>query len=104
MDQVDVDALPRGAIIATARIADVRCIVHHWMEPVDPAVIGDRLPLPNDPELTFGDYTPGRFAWLLADMRPLATLIPCRGALGLWTVPDDVAAIVERDALERATR
>ena len=29
--------------------------------------------------------------WVLADPRPCEP-IPCRGALGLWTVPDDIAA------------
>ena len=32
---------------------------------------------------------------VLANPRPLATPIPCRGRLGLWTVPDDIAAQIE---------
>jgi hypothetical protein len=35
-------------------------------------------------EKAFGDYTPGRYAWLLADVRRLPEPIPARGALGLW--------------------
>jgi hypothetical protein len=35
-------------------------------------------------ELPFGDFTPGRFAWLLADVKPLPKPIPAKGALGLW--------------------
>jgi len=35
-------------------------------------------------ERAFGDYSPGRWAWLLADVKPLTTPIPARGALGLW--------------------
>lgn len=31
----------------------------------------------------------------LARPRPLATPIPCRGFLGLWTLPTDVAAALE---------
>lgn len=34
---------------------------------------------------------PTRFHWELANPRPCEP-IPCRGALGLWTVPDDIAA------------
>ena len=34
---------------------------------------------------------------VLANVRPLATPIPCRGALGLWTPPDNVAARICRD-------
>ena len=35
-------------------------------------------------ERAFGDYTPGRYAWLLSDVRPLAAPIPAKGQLGLW--------------------
>ncbi len=35
----------------------------------------------------FGDFSPGRFAWLLADIEPLPTPVPVRGRQGLW-VPD----------------
>lgn len=33
----------------------------------------------------------GNFAWILRDARPLAKPIPCKGALGLWDVPVDIA-------------
>jgi hypothetical protein len=32
----------------------------------------------------YGDYTPGRYAWLLADIEPLAEPIPAKGRQGLW--------------------
>jgi hypothetical protein len=37
-----------------------------------------------DQERAFGDYTPGRFAWLLANVKALPEPIPAKGALGLW--------------------
>lgn len=40
-------------------------------------------------------YT-GQYGLVLRDVRVLATPVPCRGALGLWHVPADVAAEVER--------
>jgi hypothetical protein len=43
-------------------------------------------------EAAFGDFSPGRFGLLLADVRPLPRPVPCRGALGLWWIPPDVAA------------
>jgi activating signal cointegrator 1 len=43
-------------------------------------------------EHAFGDYTDGRYAWLLADMQLLTTPIPARGSLGLWTIDDAVIA------------
>lgn len=41
----------------------------------------------------------GPVGWVLADVRVLATAVPCRGAQGLWTVPDDVAAAVSAEML-----
>ncbi len=35
-------------------------------------------------EYCFGDYTPGRFAWILEDIEPLEKPIPAKGQLGLW--------------------
>jgi hypothetical protein len=35
-----------------------------------------------------------QYHWLLADVRPLATPVPCRGMLGLWRLPDDVEKAV----------
>lgn len=37
-----------------------------------------------DQERAFGNYTPGRYAWLLANVKKLETPIPAKGALGLW--------------------
>ena len=36
----------------------------------------------------------GQWHWQLSAIRPLAKPVPCRGALGLWKLPDDVAALV----------
>ena len=37
----------------------------------------------------------GRYHLVLANPRSLPKPIPCRGRLGLWTLPDDIAAQVE---------
>ena len=37
---------------------------------------------------------PGQFHWRLANVRPLAEPMPCKGRLGLWDLPDDVEAAV----------
>jgi len=31
-----------------------------------------------------------QYHWLLADVRPLPDPVPCKGALGLWRLPEDV--------------
>lgn len=95
--------LPRGAIVAVARLVDCRPIVggyehDHLDEPMDYRIgyVRDgRIVALTEQERAFGDYTPGRFAWLLADVRPLRVPVPCRGAQGLWAVPAGVRAAIE---------
>lgn len=47
---------------------------------------------PEAPESSFGDYTPGRYAWILDDIRALPEPIPARGRQGLWDIelPEEV--------------
>ena len=62
--------LPLGAVIAVAILTDIQSIT-----------------LENQPpelEHSFGDYTPGRFAWILQNIYPLPNPIPINGTLGLW--------------------
>lgn len=88
------EQLPRAAVVATARL--VACL------PVDE--LGTRMRMlpagtlagwrAGEHERAFGDYSPGRFAWILADIMHVAAPIECRGAQGLWTVPDDVRVLL----------
>lgn len=77
--------LPLGAVIATCRLVDV--------VPADDAGIQAQLDewrsavLGRVRERDFGDYRPGRFAWLLADVVPLAKPWPCRGRQKVFDVP-----------------
>ncbi len=65
------DELPRGCLIATARLVD--CVNSHlaWV---------------TEQEVAFGDYAPGRWAWFLEDVEPIQNPIPWRGQLGLFNV------------------
>lgn len=81
-----VDALPLGAIVATAELVDIKHAETLWPEGKWWRLKGDEMQewhLDNQ-ERAFGDYGTGRYAWLLADVRPLAEPIPAKGALGLW--------------------
>ena len=49
-------------------------------------------------ELDFGDFSAGRFGFVMARMAPLSELIPARGMLGLW----NVAPAVEEQILAAA--
>jgi activating signal cointegrator 1 len=62
--------LPAGAIVAVADLADV--------VPITAANI------PGEPELSFGDYAPGRYAWHLANVRMVSEPIPAKGSQGIW--------------------
>ena len=76
------DMLPRGAIVAVAELVSV--IPTEILNRQGSWIIDTDTWSMTDQERAFGDYTPGRYAWLLADVQPLATPIPTKGALGLW--------------------
>lgn len=38
----------------------------------------------SEQERAFGNFTPGRFAWMLDDVKRVKTPIPARGFQGLW--------------------
>jgi activating signal cointegrator 1 len=65
--------LPQGCIVAIAEIYHVR--------PVESLLAhGDA----DTVEEHWGNYAPGRFGWLLRNIRRLATPIEARGQQGLW--------------------
>jgi hypothetical protein len=43
-------------------------------------------------ETALGDYTPGRYGWVLDNARALATPIPYKGRQGLFSVPGELLA------------
>lgn len=66
--------LPRGAILGTVQVVD--CV---RTEDLLAAGISAR-------ELAVGDYTAGRFGWLLEEPIEWDQPVPMRGQLGLWGV------------------
>lgn len=110
----DIDDWPKGAVVATAELVDVvpvnawradprgdgwgyavlnagACV---WVDENDSLAprIGEWQSDVSD-QLPFGDFTPGRFAWLLDNVRRLDEPVPARGYQGLWTPGED---LVER--------
>lgn len=78
--------LPVGCIVATCELID--CI---YISGCPVAVHVERMGFtvdchipPGEPELSFGNYSSGRYAWLLANIEMVPSPIPMRGALGLW--------------------
>jgi activating signal cointegrator 1 len=46
-------------------------------------------------ELAFGDYTMGRFAWKLTNIKRLPNPIPCRGYQKIWNLDENITAQIE---------
>jgi activating signal cointegrator 1 len=79
--------MPLGAVIAVANLHHVGTIYtaadgNPYVYPKEYSVKGN--------ELAFGDYTLYRKGWILTGVRKLPQPIPCKGALGLWTVPTEI--------------
>jgi len=85
LEAVDVTnsrQLPLGAIIAVGKLINIQRI---WMQR-DGTLLGRPVPLSAQEE-AFGDYTQGRYAWILSDVRAIKP-VPFPGRLGLFEVPD----------------
>src|ERR1700690_1165855 len=70
--QIDPPVLPLGCVIATCTLVSCTLTSQAYDE---------RL---SEQERAFGDYSLGRFAWVLEDIKPLSEPIPAKGALSLW--------------------
>ena len=87
--------LPRGAITCSV-------VLRGWVRgseylyrggPEVLEVAGDVAP-ERAREMVRSRWWVGPIGWVLDEVHGLTEPVPCRGALGLWTVPDDVAARV----------
>ncbi len=85
----DFRVLPIGRIIATAELVGCHKMVLHGGRGLTSSSPGwletDRgIYEPSERELLFGDWTPGRYAWELANITMLPEPIPAKGMQGLW--------------------
>lgn len=78
---------PKSAIVALATLAG--CVTD------DGQHIG-KLTREQAARARASGWYSGPYGWVLTDVRALAEPIACKGALGLWTIPDDVCARVMR--------
>jgi hypothetical protein len=75
--------MPRGAIVAIVRVTDCQ------------ATLGDDEAFRDEAEYDYGYFERGRWKFRLELVTKLEAPVPCRGALGIWDVPADVAALIE---------
>ena len=96
----DISELPSGAIIATAELVNVWYIVYNPGADVDVAknipigaesiTTDKRAPdfgdyfVPTKQEMALGDWTPGRYAWELQNVKLLSEPVKIKGKQGLW--------------------
>lgn len=95
-----VGQLPLGSVVATCRVVAVFSI-GRWERSCELPTLQANAPLlkalsdevpvpewvtipPDEPERSFGDYSPGRYAWVLDNVQALAAPVPATGSLGLW--------------------
>lgn len=79
-DIVFTTDFPKGSIIAKCELVDCLKIV-------DADFVSAKLEngyIVDGNENEFGDYTPGRYAWILENVEVLKDPIPAKGKLGLW--------------------
>lgn len=76
------DGLPRGKIVATARLEMVQG-THEFRTPAGPMSLEAE-------EIMWGDYAPGRFAWRLEQIMWVNPPLPIKGRQGWfeWTPPE----------------
>lgn len=48
-------------------------------------------------QLPYADFTPGRWALLLDDVRPLPEPVPAKGRPGVWTPDDDLTDHINKE-------
>lgn len=88
------DGLPYGAVVGSVELWGVVPV-----EQVRDA-LGYGADYPAG-ELRWGDYSDGRFAWLLHDARVLPRPIPLRGHQRLWELPKNVETVVRNVAVSQ---
>jgi hypothetical protein len=74
----DPSTLPTGRVLCTCKLFD--CV---QMQRVDDAVTVPGYKLSRK-EKAFGNYAEGRFAFILANVRPLKNPVPAKGKLNMW--------------------
>jgi activating signal cointegrator 1 len=77
------DDLPVGQIIATCRLSNGFKVTDN----LGLAAVLDNRELIEGNEYYLGDYSEGRFAWELTDIKVLNEPIHVKGQLGLWNHP-----------------
>jgi hypothetical protein len=74
--------LPIGCILGTVTLTG--CFATPGVVQAPIRYPGGLVIPPGEPEVFFGDYSPGRFAWTMEEPEEWRDPVPAKGALGLW--------------------
>jgi hypothetical protein len=103
------DTLPRGVILGTSQLREVAKMV---LEPTPPPAKPPKKPRPaelviaevSSLEQALGEWAPGRFAWLLADVQAWEEPVRALGALQLWDATNALQVHAAEVAMRETTR
>lgn len=80
--------LPRGAIIAIAELVDCRRTEEFIHNGLIYAQNNPKYPFHiTDQERALGDFSQGRYAWMLYNIQALKQPVPYKGKQGLFSIP-----------------
>ena len=79
----DFNNLPLGAIIGSVILTDI--VKVEQLQLSEKTI--NQLSLE---ERAFGDYTPGRYVWILEEAVQFEKTVPIRGTLGLWEYSGEI--------------
>lgn len=86
----EAEDLPLGAVVAVGELVD--CRLTTTVKLADVIHLHSGVYEAAQDEMELGNYSPGRFAWLFRNIVAVDPTIPCRGALGLWAVSEEIQA------------
>lgn len=81
LKNLNINEMPVGMIVAKCELVDC---VRVKSSKNDVAYTEIPRVIVEGKELIFGDYAPGRYAWILDNIEPLKEPIPAKGQLSLW--------------------
>jgi len=84
VDVIDLDDLPRGAVLCTATLADAGTVAGVG-DRVEVGACGSRRFTRLEAIDPWGDFRAGRCLWFLEEVSPLTPPRSARGAQGIWT-------------------
>lgn len=86
------ETLPFGALVAVCELVDCRPTDSFTVRELDTKrrAPGERSAHCDWTERQMGDFTPGRFGWVLENIRPLEKPVPYRGSQGFFYVDTEL--------------